>query len=229
MASLKLIADEISDALARPFDDMFKERIKSIFRHELATIIKQQIEKYGIHNQFKSNFQTTCIESSNVVTSLYEADVADNWYRTENKVPTPVRYMSDDPFTFVGNILDNIPYIYTNFTENLYVSHLPMMQKEYQKAIGQTSLNKPSRYFYRDGYIYVYSENIDTSEPFILNIEGVFVGNPNSVVDGSSITDDIEFPMPEDLIQTVKERLLKGELSIIDNKDKIPQANIDNN
>ena len=228
MASLKLIADEISDALARPFDDMFKERIKSIFRHELATVIRQQINKYGLSNQFKSNFQVTCIESSHIVTSLYSIDTTDNWYRSENKIPTPIRYESDDPFTFVGNILDNIPFIYTNLTENLYVSYLPMNQKEYQMAVDQTEVKKPSRYFYRDGYIYAYSEEVDTSEPFILNIEGVFLGDPNSINDKSSITDDMDFPMPEDLIQTVKERLLKGELSIIDDKDKIPQSNIDN-
>jgi len=228
MASLKLIADEISDALARPFDDMFKERIKSIFRHELATVIRQQINKYGLSNQFKSNFQVTCIESSPVVTSLYSIDTTDNWYRSENKIPTPIRYESDDPFTFVGNILDNIPFIYTNLTENLYVSYLPMNQREYQMAVDKTKLKKPSRYFYRDGYIYAYSEEVDTSEPFILNIEGVFLGDPNSINDKSSITDDMDFPMPEDLIQTVKERLLKGELSIIDDKDKIPQSNIDN-
>lgn len=228
MASLKLIADEISDALARPFDDMFKERIKSIFRHELATVIRQQINKYGLSNQFKSNFQVTCIESSPIVTSLYSIDTTDNWYRSENKIPTPIRYESDDPFTFVGNILDNIPFIYTNLTENLYVSYLPMNQKEYQMAVDQTEVKKPSRYFYRDGYIYAYSEEVDTSEPFILNIEGVFLGDVNSINDKSSITDDMDFPMPEDLIQTVKERLLKGELSIIDDKDKIPQSNIDN-
>ncbi len=228
MASLKLIADEISDALARPFDDMFKERIKSIFRHELATVIRQQINKYGLSNQFKSNFQVTCIESSPIVTSLYSIDTTDNWYRSENKIPTPIRYESDDPFTFVGNILDNIPFIYTNLTENLYVSYLPMNQKEYQMAVDQTEVKKPSRYFYRDGYIYAYSEEVDTSEPFILNIEGVFLGDANSINDKSSITDDMDFPMPEDLIQTVKERLLKGELSIIDDKDKIPQSNIDN-
>ena len=122
MASLKLIADEISDALARPFDDMFKERIKSIFRHELATVIRQQINKYGLSNQFKSNFQVTCIESSPVVTSLYSIDTTDNWYRSENKIPTPIRYESDDPFTFVGNILDNIPFISNPMSKNEILS-----------------------------------------------------------------------------------------------------------
>ncbi len=229
MASLKLIADEISDALARPFDDMFKERIKSIFRHELATVIRQQINKYGISNQFKSNFQSTCIESSPIITSLYSSDGVDNWYRTLNKIPQPVRYESDDPFTFVGSIINNIPFIYTNLSENNYTSYLPMNQKEYQLPVGQTKLKKPARYFYRDGYIYIYAEGIDIDDSFVLNIEGVFVGSPNSITDTTSITDDMEFPMPEDLIQTVKERLLKGELSIIDDKDKIPQSNIDNN
>jgi hypothetical protein len=229
MASLKLIADEISDALNRPFDDMLKERIKSIFRHELAAMIRQQINKHGISDHFVSNFQTTCIQSSPLINITYNSENVDNWFRTEFKIPNPIRYTTDDPFMYVGTTDRSVPFIYTKLSEFAHVGYLPIIQQAYQMVVGQTKLKTPARYFYVDGYIYIYAENIDEFEPIILNVEGIFVGNPNQVENGISFDDTVEFPMPEDMIQLVKERLLKGELSIIDDKDKIKSEHIDNN
>jgi hypothetical protein len=227
MATLKLIADEISDALNRPFDDMLKLRIKSIFRHELATIVHQQVNKYGIHDQFKSSFISIfrlTYDSNNI----YSENDSTLWFKSINKIPKPVRYNTDDPFTYVGDPSGQLPYLYTKLSEFRYTQYLPSHQQLWQIPNNNT-VKLPYRYFYQDDYIII---NLDgnkdeTSIPVL--IEGLFIGTPNAIENGEVWNDNIEFPMPEDLIQVVKERLLKGELSIIDDKDKIKSEHIDNN
>lgn len=234
MASLKLIADEISDALARPFDDMFKERIKSVFRHELAAMIRQQVNKNGLDPQFKSRYTTECIPTT-IGDSSYDLTTVDNKnFRTKNKIAQPIRYNTDEPFTYVGSIDGKYPYRYVPLVSYQYDDLMPMVKKVSQLENGE-ELKTPIKWDYRNGYIYV-NFNDEQSEAPKLMIEGVhstydFISDESkeSKDKGIIYNDDLDFPMPTDLIQLVKERLFKGEFSIIDDKDKIPQSNIDNN
>jgi hypothetical protein len=236
MASLKLIADEISDALNRPFDDMLKERIKSIFRHELAAMIRQQVNKNGLSPHFKSRYSTVCkpVTKSD---SSFDVSLFDNsTFRTINKVAQPIRYNTDDPFTYVGKINGITPFTYLSLSGLPYYNLLPIIQKEAVEP-NETPL-QPITYDYRNGYIYIYfnpslDENITE---FHIMIEGVhstynFIADETKDSKNANIiyNDELEFPMPNDLIQLVKERLLKGELSIIDDKDKIKSEHLDNN
>ena len=288
MATLQLIADEIAGSLGRDFDDMFKERIKSIFRHEAYAIVRQAINKDGISDQFKSRFTASIsIVDDSSIPCGSECGVI----RT-NKLPVPTRYNTDDPFTFIGSADGRVVYIYTKVTELPYVD------------LNEPHLAHPIRYYYQNGYVYIvdgaicgtvtsfadYSETVagtilvtstahglktghkitfvtpdyvstytitrvsaDTfyiTETYTSNytgvwnrildndacisIEGVytlgdvFASTPEAVLNGKILTDETELPLADDLIQTIKLKLLDGELSIIDDKDKIQPQNIDN-
>lgn len=234
MATLKQVSDQIADALNRPFDDMFKERVKAVFKQELANYIRQQINKHGIDSQFKTRYSTVCKPTSYGDSSLDNSGNHIMTYRSINKVATPVRYNTDDPFTYVGNINGKVPYKYTNISAIEYDNLLPMVKKSYD--LEEEGLVVPTRYDYRNGYIYVYFGQPMTFETVNIMIEGVhntyeFIGDESKDAKDANLTymDTVEFPMPDDIIQMIKDKLLSGEFSIIDDKDKIESRHIDNN
>jgi hypothetical protein len=237
MATLNQIADQVSDALNRPFDDMFKERIKAVFRQESANYIRQQITKHGIDSHFKTRYSTVCKPVNNSDSSLdLNATFNNSCYRSINKVAVPVRYQTDEPFTYVGDISGMIPYIYINLVLYDYDDYLPMVQNANDLEEGQPPAGSPIKYDYRNGYIYVYFKPALESATANIMIEGVH--NTYSFIKDESkdskdadlvYNDDVEFPIPDDIIQMVKDKLISGEFSVIDDKDKIKSPHLDNN
>jgi len=239
MATLKQIADQIALSLNRPFDDMLKERVKAIYKQELAVYIRQQINKHGIDSQFKTRYSITC-KRVNIADSSLNDEIVGNCFRTINKVAKPVRYITDDPFTYVGSINGQIPFTFINTAALEYYKLLPAVQKAYQ-VDEEESLVTPPTYDYLNGYIYVYyvPNEIDEDEPLTsidIMVEGVhssydFIQDESLDAKQAGITylDTVDFPMPDDIIQLVKEKLLATELSLTDDKDKIISPHLDNN
>lgn len=239
MATLKQIADQIALSLNRPFDDMLKERVKAIYKQELAVYIRQQINKYGIDSQFKTRYSVTC-KRVNVADSSLVSEITGNCFRTINKVAKPVRYITDDPFTYVGSVNGQIPFIFINTAALDYYSLMPAVQKSYQLGEGEV-LKIPPKYDYINGYIYLYyvPEEISEVEPLTsidIMVEGVhssydFIQDESldAKEAGLIYLDTVDFPMPDDIIQLVKEKLLATELSLTDDKDKIISPHLDNN
>ena len=298
MATLNVIADEIGDALNRPFDWQFKARIKLIFRHEAATMIRQSIDKDGLTDHFKTKYTAaiSLVDDSTILCGNTCPSI-----RTTAKQANPIRYKTDDPFSFVGNAAGTVVYIYTKLTELPYAN------------LTEVYLAEPIRYLYQNGYLYIKDESIITcstvtafegathvideittngtdftsaahgledgdtvsisfnivtpsyilyyvdADTFFLvvdlpesttapgtwklltsdrvdciSVEGAFnmgdvlADTPENRLNSTTFTDDTELPLPEDLIQTIKLKLLQGELSITDSDDKIKAQHIDN-
>jgi len=298
MATLNLIADEVGDALDRPSDWMFKERIKSIFRHEAATMIRQSIDKDGLTDHFKTRYSAaiSLVDDSSILCGNSCPSI-----RTTAKQANPIRYKTDDPFSFVGNAAGTVVYIYTKLTELPYANLTEVYAAE------------PIRYVYQNGYLYIKDESILTcgsitafvasthvideastngtdftsvahgledgdtisisfnsvtpsyivyyvdADTFFLvvdipesktvpgtwklitsdrvdciSVEGafnmgdVFANSTENRLNDTTFTDDTDLPLPEDLIQAIKLKLLQGELSITDSDDKIKAQHIDN-
>lgn len=148
MATLNKIADEVSGALARPFDYMFKERIKSAFRHEAFTMVRQAINKDGLSPNFKSKFGMTIgfVDYSSVSTA--EDMIV---FKTIEKVPKPIRFNTDDPFSFVGNADGTVVFIHTTQEELPYAD----LTEVYSRL--------PVRYIYKDDYIYLHNTGYGVS------------------------------------------------------------------
>jgi hypothetical protein len=289
MATLNTIADEITGALNRPFDWQFQARVKSIFRNEAATIIRQAIDKDGLGEQFKTRFSVgiEVVDDSSLPCGS-ECGVI----RSTSPIAKPIRFKTDDPFSFIGNKDGTIVYLYTKRTELPYAD------------LTEAYLGSPQRYVYENGYMYLptaasicgvvtnitdysatvadtllvtstahglnanitiklynslsllgsYAITIVDDDSFYitgtevitatkwlkdlddecLSIEGAYpVGDAfdntsEAKLNNITFTDDTALPLPDDLIQAIKLKLIQSELRILDSSDKAPDSHLDN-
>jgi|TARA_A200000159_G_scaffold157408_1_gene173483 hypothetical protein len=123
-------------------------------------------------------------------------------YRTVKKVPRTVRFNFSDAITHVGDVsgTGTIPIVDSNA-----VQWLPY--DKYTK-------NKMKAYMIED-YIYIY--NADGLK--FINIRGIFE-DPEDVAlfdcDGSDCyNDDMDFPIPMDMLQTITQGIMSGELMML--------------
>jgi len=221
--TLNIISDEIIGALDRPFDHMFRERVKSIFRHEAALMIRRELNKDGMTDHFLTHFTAPMevIDDSDLPCSRNG-----KIFRNSGKLSTPIRWRTDDPFSSIGLPNGLVVFIYTKLYEFPYAD----LQDAY--------VGNPPRYFYENGYIYVNFIDWDVDNPTgeecikvgaAFGIGDMFDSTPEARLSDTFFDDDTIIPLPEDLIQTIKLNLLKGELSVTDSKDKIIPEHMDNN
>lgn len=216
MATLKQIADEIAGALDRPFDDMFKERLKAIIKNERAYLIREQAEKYGLDDAFRQRY-TVALERVDKADGL--VDVNCDVLRTSNKIAKPIRLKRDAIFSYVGNAEGTNAYRFTELSE-LKFRHFLFLLADHIS------------YNYMNGYVYIYGNIKLKTVTLDAAFESPELVLPNETAEdisnGIEYTEDMEFPLPIDMIQNIKARLLSGELSITDSKDKVPPSHIDN-
>ena len=219
MASLKEIVAELADSLNRPFDSLLIERLKLLVRHERATLVRQTINKDGHDKHFRQRYIVSSLEQTDI-SDISGVDSECLGLKTTNKIPVPLRYKTDVPFLYVGATDFSTAFRYAHPTENKYKRYLPMISN------GLT-------YYWIDDYIYVFG-NLKLKK---LAIEAVYE-NPEVVLESNGealgngaiyCTDDHEFPVTEDLINIIKAKLLSGELSVTDSKDKVEATHLDNN
>jgi|TARA_R100000030_G_scaffold86824_1_gene70326 hypothetical protein len=123
-------------------------------------------------------------------------------YKTIKKIPKTVRFNFRDSITHVSDVtgLGTIPMV-----ENHTVQWLP-----YDKYVKE----RMKAYMIED-YLYVY--NADGLK--FINVRGVFE-DPSDLAlydcDGSDCySDDIDFPIPMDMLQTITQGIMSGELMML--------------
>lgn len=212
MGTLTQYATQICDSLDRPFDEMLLSRVKDLIISERSVMIRQEFNKGDAYHYYTFPYKVDLEEidgqDDNII---YGTQIL----RSVNKIPTPIRLSSPEPFiqvkstcgtltfvtsateykfrTYLGNIKDSVVYIWKN--NRIYV----LNNLELADLIAEAPYENP--YIYMDNY------------------------NEGSI----EYYADMEFPIPLDLIQNIKNRLLSGELSIIDNRDKVTPTHVDNN
>jgi hypothetical protein len=124
-------------------------------------------------------------------------------YRTNVKMPKPVRFNLQDAFTFIGkpNGTSAIPRV-----EPYMVDYL--VYDKYNKD--------KSRYYVIDEYIYVYNPNGLEN----VNVRGVFedpreVHNFNTCTSGNCFDPQSDYPLPADMLSQINMGLLQGELQLL--------------
>lgn len=130
---------------------------------------------------------------------------------TKYKVPTPVRIQSDAPFAFVGDTVGN-GYMYESSITSL------KLRQSGRPTCSPTGY--PRAYIILNGHIIIAekvgTKDIDDRRPINeVMITGIFE-NPDEVLSFFKNEDgqDIELPLPNDMLESIIQEILKTEFGI---------------
>jgi len=183
-------------------DHISTSQIKFNVKYYRAMLIRRDFARNGIITRHLEQ-DLGCLELIKVDASkCCRLPVDCAVYRTVKKVPRTVRFNFSDAITHVGDVsgTGTIPIVDSNA-----VQWLPY--DKYTK-------NKMKAYMIED-YIYIY--NADGLK--YINVRGIFE-DPEDVAmfdcDGSDCySDDSEFPIPMDMLQTITQGIMSGELMML--------------
>ena len=122
--TLNRIAQDIADALNRPFDTMLIERLKGLILEQRSLLIRQSIDKNGVDRQYVQNY----------IVDLEEVDIADGTtlagmlaLRSSNKIATTIRTKTAIPFLYVGAIDGTNSFVYRTRSELKYLQSVVLL------------------------------------------------------------------------------------------------------
>lgn len=197
MATLNQIADRIAYSLNDPFNYQLKENIKFSVKTWRAFLIRQDILRNGLSDEFLQRFYVDLVKVDKADACNFDLNCL--ILRTKFEVPKPIRLNNDILFKFVGTV-DGKPFTYVEYEEVAYTAYTKF----------STNL---IRYNYTNGYLYIFG-NTKLKK---LAIQAVFV-NPeeinNSCDEETCYKDDKEFPISEDMIKIIISGIMSGEFKI---------------
>ena len=111
MASLNQIATSIINELNQANNFELLERIKDRAKFLRATILRRNIDKYGINDevQIPLRFKLQKIKLPQLCKTLYDNNNC-FIYETVNKIPTPIRSTNRPLFSYIGGIDGILPF-----------------------------------------------------------------------------------------------------------------------
>lgn len=203
LVSLNQIVMMIADRLDQPFSIPLQEELKLIVNYKRAEWIQKIIEKYPEQRKFFfKNISEELVEVDEGEIAGCGVETGCNVLRTEHKIPKPVR-SSYALFDFVGDpdFLDGYRYVQPE-------------QLGYITKYSKYTKDRPA-YFYANGYIYIYNE----SDLENIGIRGVW-SDPKELHelrcgDELCYTDDDQYDIPDDILNTMIQDILRNELRIL--------------
>jgi len=219
MATLRTYATQIIDSLSRPFDEMLLRRVMDLIINERAVLIRQEMGKGDSHHYYTFPYEVELEVIEGVDDNIIYGE---RILRSINKIPTPIRLSGPEPFIHVSGVGGPTLTWISSATEYKF--------RKYMDKIADAIV-----YLWKNNRLYILNniklEKVIALAPYenpYIYLEGY---DPQTILDGTAIVCDLdmEFPIPIDMIQNIKSRLLSGELSILDDKDKVPATHVDNN
>jgi len=198
MATLNGIAENIAYALGEQFNDTLRQSIKDSIVDYRAMLIRQDLDNNPL--SYTDYLQSFCIELETVNKSECDGlQVKESILKSKQKIPKPLRIKNNGRinFKFVGSVDRSISLTFATGYELQYLEYLAFQDN----VIYYTIIN---------GYLYVLN-NLKLCK---LLIEEV-VADPRNIDDCDFPTvfpDDIDFPIPEDMLVKIKE-LIKRQYS----------------
>jgi hypothetical protein len=231
MPSLNEYAQQLADSFNRPYDAMFLERVKQLIVQERATYLQRTMDKDGVDKEYRQTYYAAIqlVNKKEITNPTGEAIGTQQVYKTVNRIPKPIRWKNYTPFFYVGREDGDFAFRIGNYYTGKLNKLLPL--------IGEAIV-----YDYIDGYIYVFP-NIDENgnvipiaspirideviqNPRFVRTNNASASNANTLENCQMFTDDMEFPMPLDMVNSIK--LSLKELFITDHKDILQKTHIDN-
>ena len=201
MASLNQIAERIAYAKNQPLNTVLRENIKFSVKYWRALLIRRDMAANGLSDEFLQRIDIPLQKVDEADACLFNLGCNDI-LRTINPVPKPIRVKSDTLFKFVGT-----PGITTTLNKSFsYVENEEVSFRKYNRFTSKTIC-----YTYVNRYIYIFNNTFLKS----VRVQSAF-SNP-SELNISCIgcyTDDMEFPIGDDMIGSIVDGILKGEMSL---------------
>jgi len=202
MPTLNQYASRVANILGRQADHALLERVKDAFKDIFATRIRQSISRSGIDNAFVISCELPIVIDNSTTIKDFKI------FKTTSKVPVPVRFNNDAPFTFVG-IKEGISFSHRTLFEIIKSSQCDV--KGFLKY-----------YTYGDGFIRVfiltkYSDLELSSTTFEKIIIKSIFENPEEVISIMNNVDSqtAELPFPSDMLESILQELLKTEFGYV--------------
>lgn len=199
--SLNELVSMLSDRVGQPFSIPLQEELKVILNYKRAEWFHKLIDKHPEQRKFYFKEISVPLEAVDKAECLVSTDCT--VLRTTETIPRPVR-ASDTLFDYVGDPDKSDGYTYTT-PEQLYWII---------KYGSKYTLDRP-KYFYINDYVYIYNE--DSLEN--VNIRGVWAdqrGLGKFKCNGvPCYTDNDQWDVPDDLINTMIQDILRNELRIL--------------
>lgn len=191
----------LADRVGQPFNRALQEELKLIVNYKRADWIQKVLDKHP--EQRKYFLKDFSVELESVDKAECPVDTDCTILKTTEKIPIPVR-TTYGLFDYVGDPDKSDAYAYTTPDQLYYIL----------KYGAKYTRDKP-RYFYVNGYVYIYNE--DSLE--YLNIRGLYPDQrqlaPFKCANEPCYTDNDQYDIPDDIINLMIQDILKNELKVL--------------
>jgi len=195
MATLNSISENIAFALGEQFNETLKQSIKDSIINYRALLIRQDLERNPL--SYTDYLQSFCIELETVNKSeCPQLSIKEEYLKSKQKIPKPLRIKNNgrSNFKFVGSVDRSISL---TFETGHGMGYMPYLEFQ-NSTIYYTIINE---------YLYVLN-NLKLCKLLIEEI----IADPRNIDDCDSpsiFPDDIEFPIPEDMLVKLKQLIKK--------------------
>lgn len=198
--SLNEIVSLIADRVGQAFNVPLQEELKIIVNYKRADWIQKIVDKHPEQRKYFLKDLSIELEQVDETECPVESDCT--VLRTTLKIPKPVR-STYALFDYVGDVDKTDGYRYVMPEQLRYITKYSKYTKD-----------RPS-YFYVNGYVYIYNE----PDLEYINIRGLWPDQRElhelKCGDELCYTDDDQYDIPDDIINTMIQDILKNELKLL--------------
>lgn len=193
MPTLKAVIYQILDTAKASSDPANYSRVRTMFFEEYAIIAKRNIDTYGFNSQYLQTFEvdTTYV----AIPNSFKIHSTGSMRRTTNPLPRSI----------MNRITD-----YVSITDNTGKLYTTMSDSGYSNKVGDKYLANINVILARNNYLWIPNTTSDVN--VTLSITNPY-SNPIEALDaettiGLTIEDDMELPIPSNIISIVKLEVL---------------------
>lgn len=215
MASLNQIVSELVHSVGQPNNFALRENVKAAIVHTRNELIRHSMTQHGyVDSVLQQRYKVSLVSVGDGDIDYPEdfPECCKNYVkRTKQKVPRPVRFINNLPFTRVSNV---------GYKFNVEIPYIKETSAQFRRWL--PGMRGCVCYDYINDYIYIFPteqlpaspiENIDS-----IIIESVFE-HPTEVkiksgegTEYNFLNDDDEWFIPEDMIEQLKDIIIKRNL-----------------
>lgn len=206
MPSLNQIATSILNELGEDTNHELLERIKDRVKFLRSSILRNNIDKYGVDDELVIPLQLKVqpIKLVNCNKVLTNCEILE----TVNKIPTPVRTTGKPIFRYVGGVSGITPFFYTQFYNIPALLQLPI----YAATVFAALVDNKLRIYNNNQFEMIQVDMVVSDINEIINECDKTTGNCPS--------DNDEFLIPFDIIHSIITTLVSEFMQLNTNRDQ---------